>query len=253
MTDFNNLCPIESVFREYDFSCFSRIVDVGGGLGAFTAAALQHAPSLQGHLFDLPHVIKEAKQVRADVALACLLACLHTRLAQQQGPLAGVLAVCFGLCCSWSCCSRARPPCIDQTVHCFCAPAAPSLCPAGVLLTLLSAVHLLTGMAVLGARRWCRACLAAASCRRITHCSNKHKSADIEHCTLFLRTVQAWSSKRKALVPRMSFSGGSFFDAGKVPAACSDSDVFTMRQILHDWSDADSLKILKQVRLLGTN
>jgi hypothetical protein len=67
MTDFNNLCPIESVFREYDFSAFSRMVDVGGGLGAFTAAALQHAPQLQGHLFDLPNVIKEAQQVRCCV------------------------------------------------------------------------------------------------------------------------------------------------------------------------------------------
>jgi hypothetical protein len=71
MTDFNNLCPIESVFREYDFNRFSRMVDVGGGLGAFTAAALQHAPQLQGHLFDLPHVIKEAKQVGAAAVCCC--------------------------------------------------------------------------------------------------------------------------------------------------------------------------------------
>jgi hypothetical protein len=61
--------------------------------------------------------------------------------------------------------------------------------------------------------------------------------------------LQAWLSKRKALLSRMSFSGGSFFDAGKIPAAASNSDVFTMRQILHDWSDADSLNILKQVRI----
>lgn len=61
-------------------------------------------------------------------------------------------------------------------------------------------------------------------------------------------TWQAWSAKRKALLPSISFSSGSFFDAGKIPAATSNSDVFTLRQILHDWSDADSLKILKQVR-----
>lgn len=65
MTDFNNLCPIESVFSAYDFGQFSRIVDVGGGLGAFAAAALAQCPQLKGQLFDLPHVIKEAKQVRA--------------------------------------------------------------------------------------------------------------------------------------------------------------------------------------------
>lgn len=120
MTDFNNLCPIESVFSAYDFGQFSRIVDVGGGLGAFAAAALAQCPQLKGQLFDLAHVIKEAKQ--------------------------------------------------------------------------------------------------------------------------------AWSSQRKPLLRRMSFSSGSFFEPGKVPAAASNSEVFTMRQILHDWSDADSVKILKQVR-----
>jgi hypothetical protein len=76
MTDFNNLCPIESVFREYDFNRFSRMVDVGGGLGALTAAALQHAPQLQGHLFDLPHVIKEAKQVGCNKSCVCWRLCI---------------------------------------------------------------------------------------------------------------------------------------------------------------------------------
>ncbi len=45
----------------------------------------------------------------------------------------------------------------------------------------------------------------------------------------------------------MSFSEGSFFEKGKVPAADSNSCVYTMRQILHDWSDADGINILKQV------
>jgi len=63
MTNFNNLCPIEAVFLEYDFKPFSRMVDVGGGLGAFTAAALTAAPQLQGHLFDLPNVIQQAQEV----------------------------------------------------------------------------------------------------------------------------------------------------------------------------------------------
>lgn len=64
MTNFNNLCPIEAVFLEYDFRPFSRFVDVGGGLGAFAAAALAAAPQLKGHLFDLPNVVKQAQQVR---------------------------------------------------------------------------------------------------------------------------------------------------------------------------------------------
>lgn len=47
----------------------------------------------------------------------------------------------------------------------------------------------------------------------------------------------------------MDFSKGSFFEAGQVPAAVSHSDVYAMRQILHDWSDAEGIRILKQVGL----
>ncbi|KAF8068171.1 sfmM3 [Scenedesmus sp. PABB004] len=53
---------------------------------------------------------------------------------------------------------------------------------------------------------------------------------------------------RAALLPRMSFTPGSFFDAGVLPPSVGAGDVYVMRQILHDWSDADSLRILKGVR-----
>lgn len=63
MTDFNNLCPIEAVFREYSFKPFDRVIDVGGGLGSFAAACMQVAPHISGHLFDLPNVINQAQKV----------------------------------------------------------------------------------------------------------------------------------------------------------------------------------------------
>lgn len=59
--------------------------------------------------------------------------------------------------------------------------------------------------------------------------------------------VQVWADKHSSLMPRVSFKDGSFFEAGNIPAATSNKDVFTMRQILHDWSDADGISILKQV------
>lgn len=62
MTNFNTLCPIEAVFLEYPFSRYARLVDVGGGLGAFLAAALERTPAMTGVLFDLPNVIKQAQQ-----------------------------------------------------------------------------------------------------------------------------------------------------------------------------------------------
>merc|ERR1712224_975023 len=44
---------------------------------------------------------------------------------------------------------------------------------------------------------------------------------------------------------KVTFESGSFFDS--VPMA-KDGDAFVMRYILHDWSDEDALKILKNVR-----
>jgi hypothetical protein len=59
--------------------------------------------------------------------------------------------------------------------------------------------------------------------------------------------AQVWCDKHGSLLSRMSFTEGSFFEPGQVPAAASHSDVFAMRQILHDWSDAEGIRILKQV------
>jgi hypothetical protein len=45
----------------YDFAGFGTLVDVGGGNGSTILTVLQRTPSLQGILFDLPHVIERAK------------------------------------------------------------------------------------------------------------------------------------------------------------------------------------------------
>jgi len=49
------------------------------------------------------------------------------------------------------------------------------------------------------------------------------------------------------LADRVSFVGGSFFDAATLPRF-ADGDVVNMRLILHDWSDEDSVKILTNLR-----
>src|SRR5204863_1777699 len=49
-----------SVLETYDFGRFRTLVDVGGGLGTFVAAALTAYPSLQGILFDQQHVLMGA-------------------------------------------------------------------------------------------------------------------------------------------------------------------------------------------------
>jgi O-methyltransferase domain len=53
---------IAPVVDAYDFSPFSRVVDVGGGTGALLAAILSAHPDLRGTLFDLPHVVGGAER-----------------------------------------------------------------------------------------------------------------------------------------------------------------------------------------------
>jgi hypothetical protein len=59
----------KAVAAAYDFSTARSIIDVGGGFGALLAAVLQQHPGARGVLFDLPHVIAQAK-TRVDPALA---------------------------------------------------------------------------------------------------------------------------------------------------------------------------------------
>jgi hypothetical protein len=69
MAEFTRLVASEAL-RSYDFSRMRRVVDVGGGHGAFIAALLQANPELRGVLFDLPHATPGAKALLADAGVA---------------------------------------------------------------------------------------------------------------------------------------------------------------------------------------
>ena len=58
-----------AVAAAYDFSTARTIVDVGGGFGALLTTVLQQNARVKGVLFDLPHVVAQAK-TRFDPALA---------------------------------------------------------------------------------------------------------------------------------------------------------------------------------------
>lgn len=45
----------------YDFSAFGTLMDVGGGNGSLLTLVLQRTPTLQGILYDLPHVVERAR------------------------------------------------------------------------------------------------------------------------------------------------------------------------------------------------
>lgn len=58
-----------SLLSAYDFSQFGTIVDVGGGRGALMTAILGKHPTVQGVLFDQPHVVAGATQVFLDAGI----------------------------------------------------------------------------------------------------------------------------------------------------------------------------------------
>jgi hypothetical protein len=57
---------IPAVVDAYDFTPFATIADIGGGRGHLLRAILQRSPATSGILFDLPHVIAEVTNARAD-------------------------------------------------------------------------------------------------------------------------------------------------------------------------------------------
>jgi hypothetical protein len=57
------------VVANFDVSQVKHIVDVGGSHGMLLAALLQAAPTAKGVLFDLPHVIEQARAVVASLGL----------------------------------------------------------------------------------------------------------------------------------------------------------------------------------------
>jgi hypothetical protein len=57
------------VATECDFSRMSLVVDVAGGHGRLLAAILERNPHLRGILFDLPHVIEDARQLVNDAGV----------------------------------------------------------------------------------------------------------------------------------------------------------------------------------------
>jgi ubiquinone/menaquinone biosynthesis C-methylase UbiE len=64
---------VEDIVSTYDFSAFSRVVDIGGGQGVMIAAVLAAHTNIHGILFDRPDVVARAQPVleAAGVAGRC--------------------------------------------------------------------------------------------------------------------------------------------------------------------------------------
>jgi hypothetical protein len=62
MTDISRRAN-RQLLEAYNFARFDRVVDVGGGHGAFLAGVLAAHPAMRGVLFDQPHVVADAAPV----------------------------------------------------------------------------------------------------------------------------------------------------------------------------------------------
>jgi hypothetical protein len=60
----------EAVVAAYDFSPFSRIVDVGGGQGLLLGSVLAANAHLHGVLFDQPHVVTHADKLLREIGVS---------------------------------------------------------------------------------------------------------------------------------------------------------------------------------------
>jgi hypothetical protein len=68
MTDLTGLVEA-AITASYDFSSFSKIVDLGGGHGSLLASILKKNPNVKGVLFDAPQVVEGAKKRMEDEGL----------------------------------------------------------------------------------------------------------------------------------------------------------------------------------------
>jgi len=57
---------VGAVTAAYDFSRFATIADIGGGHGQLVRAIVASVPRARGIVFDLPHVIEEARSAASD-------------------------------------------------------------------------------------------------------------------------------------------------------------------------------------------
>ncbi len=65
-----NLLTNAAVPAAYNFSALGKVVDVGGGNGSLLASILRANPAVRGVLFDLPHVLDQARRQVADAGVA---------------------------------------------------------------------------------------------------------------------------------------------------------------------------------------
>ena len=75
-----SLAGMPAILADFDWSQYTRVLDIGGAYGSMLAALMQAYPAARGVLFDLPQVIDRAQKVRCDPTAWChVTGCAATR------------------------------------------------------------------------------------------------------------------------------------------------------------------------------
>jgi hypothetical protein len=81
-----SLGPATLLARTYDFSTASRLLDLGGGSGAFAIEAVKRFPALSAVVFDLPQVIHVTEQIIQEAGLTGHITCARGDLRTDPWP-----------------------------------------------------------------------------------------------------------------------------------------------------------------------
>jgi hypothetical protein len=81
-----SLGPARLLSRAHDFSRSTRLLDLGGGSGAFAIEAVTAVPTLSAVVFDLPQVIRVTEQIVEEAGLASRITCVGGDLRTDPWP-----------------------------------------------------------------------------------------------------------------------------------------------------------------------
>src|SRR5262249_23024903 len=81
-----SLGPARRLARTHDFSRSTRLLDLGGGSGAFAIEAVTHVPTLSALVFDLPLVIRVTERIVEEAGLASQITCIGGDLRTDPWP-----------------------------------------------------------------------------------------------------------------------------------------------------------------------
>ncbi len=81
-----SLGPARLLARTHDFSRSTRLLDLGGGSGAFAIEAVSGVPTLSATVFDLPQVIKVTERIVEEAGLASRIICIGGDLRADPWP-----------------------------------------------------------------------------------------------------------------------------------------------------------------------